>query len=173
MTRTREFRTALMLTVLGATLMAAPALDRLFGRLASAEVRHVKAGPCVISFIGHEVSGEMTRVILRANRPIDYRGGHVRDRQVILDLANTGISLAGPVVELGAPEVARVVIGPEIDREGEKVLKIRLTGVRARRHKVQIVGNELHIDLTPLNGSRGRQKGLPKVIQQDAAETVT
>src|SRR5688572_20653799 len=59
----------------------------------------------VISFIGHETTPEMTRVILHADGPIDYRGGMLKGDQVILDLANTRTSLPVPVVELGAREV--------------------------------------------------------------------
>ncbi len=122
----------------------------------------VSESGCAISFIGHEVTEEMTRVILHASGPIDYRGGSLHGDQVILDLANASTTLATPVVELGTPEVDRAVIGPEIDRDGIKVLKVRLTGVKARSHKVKAAGNELHIDLVALKGSRG--KGLPTSI---------
>ena len=122
----------------------------------------VSESGCTISFIGHEVTEEMTRVILHASGPIDYRGGSLHGDQVILDLANASTTLATPVVELGTPEVDRAVIGPEIDRDGIKVLKVRLTGVKARSHKVKANGNELHIDLVALKGSRG--KGLPTSI---------
>jgi len=120
----------------------------------------------VISFIGHETTTEMTRVILHADGPIDYRGGMLKGDQVILDLANTRTSLPVPVVELGAREVARVVIGPELTKEGEQFLKVRLTGVKASSHKVTAAGNELHVDLTPRKGANDR-KGMPKVIYND------
>lgn len=127
-----------------------------------------RPAPSVISFIGHETDREMTRVILHADAPIDYRGGMLRGTQVVLDLANVRISLPDPVVELGAPEVDRVVIGPEISRDGEKVLKLRLTGVKAGSHKVVAKGNELYIELTALKGSRDGHKGLPKLINNGA-----
>lgn len=129
-----------------------------------AEAKLERPAPSVISFIGHETDREMTRVILHADSPIDYRGGMLRGTQVVLDLANVRISLPDPVVELGAPEVDRVVIGPEISRDGEKVLKLRLTGVKAGSHKVVAKGNELHVELTALKGARDGQKGLPKLI---------
>ncbi|HET6372459.1 MAG TPA: type II and III secretion system protein family protein, partial [Candidatus Polarisedimenticolia bacterium] len=116
---------------------------------------------------GHETSPEMTRVILHGTGPIDYRGGALRGDQVILDLANVESSLAAPVVDLGAPEVDRVVIGPEINKDGDSVLKIRLTGVKARSHKITPKGNELYIDLTALKGARDG-KGLPKVINNSS-----
>jgi hypothetical protein len=119
---------------------------------------------CIINYIGHETTGEKTRVILHANLPIDYRGGSLRGSQLVLDIANVEISLPSKVVELGAPEVTRVVIGPEIKREGDRLLKVRLLGVRASSHKVETKGNELYIDLAPAKGARDREKGMPKVI---------
>jgi len=121
----------------------------------------------VINFIGHETTKEKTRVIFHANAPIDYRGGLLRKDQVILDLANVTTSLPTTVVELGAPEVDRVVIGPEITRYGENVLKVRLTGVHASTHKVETKENELFIDLTPAKGARN-DEGLPKVIDNSS-----
>jgi hypothetical protein len=121
----------------------------------------------VINFIGHETDNLLTRVILHADAPIDYRGGLLRGTQVVLDLANVVISLPEPVVELGAPEVDRVVIGPEILRDGERVLKVRLTGVKAGSHRVVVKGNELHIELTALKGARDGRKGLPKIINNN------
>lgn len=123
----------------------------------------------VISFIGHEVNEERTRVILRADAPIDYRGGRLHGDQVIIDLANVEIALEEPtrVVELGTPEVDRLVIGPELTKDGERLLKVRLTGVDARTHKVTMKGNELLIDLTARENSKDRRKGLPKVIRDD------
>ncbi|HKY32829.1 MAG TPA: type II and III secretion system protein family protein [Candidatus Polarisedimenticolia bacterium] len=127
----------------------------------------------VINFIGHEVSGGATRVILHADGPIDYRGGILNGDQVILDLANVRTSLPLPFVELGAPQVDRVVIGPEITKDGERLLKIRLTGVRARSHKVQAKDNELLIDLTPLKGPGREEKGLPKIIRNEPEVTAS
>src|SRR5262245_13459597 len=143
-------------------LASALALPMAIGGSAQAGEPSKTAGPSVINFIGHETSADKTRVILHASGPIDYRGGLLQRSPVILDLANVEASLLASVVELGAPEVDRVVIGPEVTRDGEKVLKVRLTGVRARKHKVQAKDNELLIDLTPLKGARDG-KGLPKM----------
>ncbi len=121
---------------------------------------------CVINFIGHETTQERTRVILHATSPIDYRGGSLQGDQVILDLANVRATLPTPVVEIGAPEVDRAVIGPEVNRDGGTILKVRLTGVKARSHKVQTKGNELHVDLMALEGSR--DEGLPKLIDDSS-----
>ena len=123
---------------------------------------------CVINFIGHEVSAAKTRVILHANTAIDYRGGTLRGNQVVLDLANVEVSLPSRVVEFGSPEIDRLVVGPEISRDGERLLKIRLLGVRAASHKVESKGNELYIDLTPVKGARDGQKGLPKIINNSS-----
>jgi hypothetical protein len=121
----------------------------------------------VIQEVAHETDEARTRVILRASSPIDYRGGLLHGDQVIIDLANAESSLPSPVVELGAPEVARLVIGPELTREGVRLLKVRLTGVKARTHKVEVRGNELYIDLRAIEGSRDRRKGLPKLIRTE------
>ncbi|HZI93003.1 MAG TPA: pilus assembly protein N-terminal domain-containing protein, partial [Patescibacteria group bacterium] len=123
---------------------------------------------CVINFIGHEMSAEKTRVILHANTAIDYRGGTLRGNQVVLDLANVEVALPSTVVEMGSPEVDRLVVGPEISRDGEHLLKIRLLGVRAASHKVESKGNELYVDLTPMKGARDGEKGLPKVINNSS-----
>lgn len=130
------------------------------------------AAPCVINYIGHEVDVERTRVIIRATKPIDYRGGRLFGDQVILDIAEVEVSLPSPVVELGSPEVDRVILGPELTKDGLRLLKLRLTGVKARRHKVTVKGNELYIDLTPRDNSPERKKGLPKIIRNDV-EIVT
>jgi hypothetical protein len=124
---------------------------------------------CTLVEVSHQTDESRTRVILRATAPIDYRGGRLHGDQVILDLANMETSLGSPVVELHAPEAIRLVIGPEISRDGERLLKVRLTGVSARSHKVTVNGNELYIDLTPRDGSRRREKGFPKLIRNDTA----
>ena len=126
---------------------------------------------CVIVSVDFETDQQRTRVILRASSPIDYRGGTLYGDQVILDLANIEIALPSPVIELGTPEVDRVVIGPELTKDDVRLLKVRLTGVDARLHKVTVKGNELYIDLMARDGSRGRRKGLPKLILNDI-ETV-
>jgi len=125
----------------------------------------------IIEFIGQEIDVEKTRVILRATSPIDYRGGRLYGDQVILDIANVELSLPNPVVELGTPEVDRVIIGPELTKDGVQIMKLRLTGVRARRHKVTVEGNELHIDLSRRDRSREREKGFPKIIRNEAPVT--
>ncbi|HET9481227.1 MAG TPA: pilus assembly protein N-terminal domain-containing protein, partial [Candidatus Polarisedimenticolia bacterium] len=51
-----------------------------------------------------------------------------------------------------------------------RVLKVRLTGVKARSHKVEVRENELHIDLASLKGSRG-EEGLPKLIHNGSEIT--
>ncbi|MGH9866549.1 MAG: hypothetical protein ACREAA_00085 [Candidatus Polarisedimenticolia bacterium] len=140
------------------------------GLTAAEEQGSPQAVERILSSIAHETTPEMTRVILRADGPIDYRGGHLKGDQIILDLANVRTSLPVPVVELGAPEVTRVVIGPEITKDGERLLKIRLTGVKARSHKVTVKGNELHIDLMHRKGPHD-EKGLPKIIYEDDETT--
>ena len=128
---------------------------------------------CVINYIGHETTPERTRVILHANTTIDYRGGSLRGNQVVLDLANTQVSLPSTVVEVGAPEVDRVVIGPEITKDNDKLLKVRLLGVKASSHKVETKGNELFVDLKPLKGARDGQKGMPKIINNSSETTAS
>ncbi len=155
----RKF-TRIILTTIAAVALATPSVLPSTGMAAGNET---DSPACVINFIGHETSDQMTRVILHANAPIDYRGGFLHGDQVILNLANTEISLPTPVVEVGAPEVERVIVGPEIKRDGDRVLKVRLTGVHARSQKVQMKDNELLIDLTRLEGT-GEEKGLPKII---------
>jgi hypothetical protein len=91
----------------------------------------------------------------------------LRGSLVVLDLANVQVSLSSQVVELGAPEVERVVIGPQIVRDGENVLKVRLLGVSASSHKVVLKGNELYVELVALRGSRDGHKGLPKLIRNN------
>jgi hypothetical protein len=167
----RDATEALLLALV--LLMAAMAgLATLGGRLEAAE-QETPAPPAaerIISSISHETTSDSTRVILRADGPIDYRGGRLKGDQIILDLANVRTSLPLPVVELGAREVARVVIGPEITKDGEKVLKVRLTGVKASSHKVTVKGNELHIDLTHRKGPHD-EKGLPKIVYGDDETT--
>jgi len=129
------------------------------------------SGPALLVEVVQQTDADRTRVIIRATGPIDYRRGRLHGDQVILDLANLEVSLPSPVVELHTPEVVRLVIGPEITISGERYLKVRLTGVRARTHKVSVNGNELYIDLIPREGARER-KGLPKLIRNDS-EIVT
>jgi len=155
--------TGIILTLIAAVALATPSVIPSTGLAAGNET---DSPACVINFIGHETSDDMTRVILHANTPIDYRGGFLHGDQVILNLANTEISLPTPVVEVGVPEVDRVIVGPAIKRDGESVLKVRLTGVHARSHKVEMRDNELFIDLTRLEGANDR-KGLPKVIDNN------
>lgn len=122
-------------------------------------------GPSTISSIVHEVRDDRTRVIMKGSHPIDYRGGVLMGEQVILDLANVTMAIDRTVVEIGTAEVARVVIGPEITKDGHKVLKVRLTGVHATTHKVERRGSDLLVDLISV---RAPHKGLPKVIRNDA-----
>ncbi len=129
------------------------------------------SGHAALIEVVHETDAGKTRVIIRATAPIDYRRGRLHGDQVILDLANLEMTLPSPVVELHTPEVVRMVIGPELSVSGERLLKVRLTGVKARMHKVTVNGNELYIDLIPRDGARER-KGLPKLIRNDA-EIVT
>ncbi len=126
------------------------------------------AEPCRIEMITHETREDRTRVIIRASAPIAYRGGRLIGDQIVLDLANVEWALPSPVVDLLSPEVTRVIAGPEITKDGENLLKLRLTGVRASRHKVLIRGREIHIDLTVKDPSRPRPRGLPKVIRNDS-----
>jgi hypothetical protein len=128
-------------------------------------------GSAALVEVVQETDVSRTRVTIRATGPIDYRGGRLHGNQVILDLANLEMTLPSPVVELHTPEVVRMVIGPELSVSGERLLKVRLTGVKARTHKVTVNGNELYIDLIPREGARER-KGLPKLIRNDS-ETVT
>jgi len=122
----------------------------------------------VIHHISHETDLEKTRVILRGSAPIDYRGGRLMGDQVILDLANVEFAVGSQVVDLHAPEVVRVIVGPEITKEGERLIKVRLTGVKARIHKVMVRGNELHIDLMAVGGERERPRGFPKLIRNQS-----
>lgn len=140
------------------------------GPPASAKETRKPHAACVINYVGHETDDERTRVILRASAPIDYRGGRLRGDQIIIDLANVEVALESQVIEIDAPEVDRLVIGPEITKDGVRLLKVRLTGVEARTHKVTMKGKELLIDLTAREDSR--RKGLPKLIRNEP-ETVT
>ena len=117
--------------------------------------------------VSHESDANRTRVTIHATGPIDYRGGRLHGNQVILDIANIEMTLPSPVVELHTPEVVRMVIGPELSVNGERLLKVRLTGVKARTHKITVKGNDLYIDLIPKNGAR-EPKGLPKLIRNDS-----
>ncbi|MFQ5700805.1 MAG: hypothetical protein ACE5HU_03060 [Acidobacteriota bacterium] len=128
------------------------------------------AGACVIQSIDVEIDADRTRVILHATAPIDYRGGTLYGDQVILDLANVEVALGSPVIELGAPEADRMVIGPELTKDGVQLLKVRLTGVDARLHKVTVAGNDLIIDLMARDRSERRRKGLPKLIRDDVEQ---
>ena len=139
-------------------------LAPVLANIGNAQTPKSQRAPSVISSIEHQVDNEITRVILHADTPIDYRGGALHGSQVVLDLCNVKLSLPGTVVELGAPEVDRVIVGPEITRDGERVLKLRLTGVKASSHRVVAKGNELHVELTALRGARDGHKGLPKII---------
>ncbi len=152
-----------------AAALAGPAFATVSG---GAAAQAAAQGPSIINFIGHEASVQGTRVIFHASGPIDYRGGSLRSGQVIIDLANVGTALPSPVVEIGTPQVDRVVIGPELDRDGTRVLKVRLTGVKARSHKVQQKDNELLVDLEAQKGA-GDEKGLPKVIREETDSTAT
>lgn len=125
------------------------------------------SGPFSLIEVVQEIDASRTRVTIRATGPIDYRKGILHGDQVILDLGNIETGLSSPVVELHTPEVVRLIIGPEMSVSGERLLKVRLTGVKARTHKVTVNGNELYIDLIPKEGARER-KGLPKLIRNDA-----
>lgn len=125
------------------------------------------SGPASLIEVVQETDAARTRVTIRATGPIDYRKGILHGDQVIIDLANIEMALPSPVVELHTPEVVRLIIGPEMSVSGERLLKIRLTGVKARTHKVTVNGNELYIDLIPKEGARER-KGLPKLIRNES-----
>lgn len=125
------------------------------------------SGPASLIEVVQETDATRTRVTIRATGPIDYRKGILHGDQVILDLANIEMALPSPVVELHTPEVVRLIIGPELSVSGERLLKVRLTGVKAKTHKVTVNGNELYIDLIPREGARER-KGLPKLIRNDS-----
>ncbi len=165
----RSLRTAALIAalLLLASLMVTISPRRADSAPAPASSPAPVPGPSIISSIDHELRDDRTRIVIKGNRPIDYRGGVLMGEQVILDLANVTMAIDRTVVEIGTAEVARVVIGPEITRDGAKVLKLRLTGVHASLHKVERRGSDLLVDLISVRPP-GKEKGLPKIIRNDA-----
>ena len=155
---------ALAVVIALMALMALPPGQMAAGDPAAGEP---PAEPSALVAVSHESDANRTRVTIHATGPIDYRGGRLHGNQVIIDLANIEMTLPSPVVELHTPEVMRLVIGPELSVDGERLLKVRLTGVKARTHKISVKGNDLYIDLIPKDGGR-EPKGLPKLIRNDS-----